>query len=521
MAQSQVELLQSEYLEGYKDSLGEVKQKILRCTFRHANTLLIADSSYLYPQKNNFDAFGHIHIKQGDSLNIYAEYLHYDGNTKMAYLERNVRLINNDAILTTNFLTYNLLTKVATYHNGGKLTHRDNVLTSETGYYHVKTRDAYFKNRTEINSPDTKIKSDTLRYNTLSKIVWFYGPSRIFGKDDVLYTEDGQYNTITQQAHFGRKNEYRQGSKVLLGDSLFYDRKLGYGKAKKNIIFVDTLNKAILKGNLATYYRHGSRLRISQKPYCVFEIDKNKQTKDSLWFSADTISSYEVRQIKKEPKDSLIYRVIYAHRNTRTFKNDLQAVADSLSFSYQDSVLRFFKNPLIWAQGSQMSADTILITIKDKKLYELFLLHKSFLTNLNEDSLSFNQIGGRKMNGYFVDNKLQSMYVNGNAESIYAAKDGVRNIGINRSVSSGMRLGFADNKLQEVVFIRKPEMRFIPTKDIQPEEKVLKNFIWKPNSRPKSKLDIILGSDSIVLLDKARKVAVPIKKTFKKKSKRK
>lgn len=59
---------------------------------------------------------------------------------------------------------------------------------------------------------------------------------------DTLYTENGLYNTVTEQAYFG-KNLYKQGTKSLKGDSLFYDRLKGYGRAVKNVLFDDKEQK--------------------------------------------------------------------------------------------------------------------------------------------------------------------------------------------------------------------------------------------------------------------------------------
>src|SRR5688572_8738906 len=44
------------------------------------------DNALYYAEDNRVDAFGHVHIRQADSINIYGDTLHYDGNTKLASL---------------------------------------------------------------------------------------------------------------------------------------------------------------------------------------------------------------------------------------------------------------------------------------------------------------------------------------------------------------------------------------------------------------------------------------------------
>ena len=48
---------------------------------RHDSTWLYCDSAYLNEKENNVIAYGHVHIKVSDTLNIFGDTLKYDGNT--------------------------------------------------------------------------------------------------------------------------------------------------------------------------------------------------------------------------------------------------------------------------------------------------------------------------------------------------------------------------------------------------------------------------------------------------------
>ena len=242
-----VELISSQVTKGFTDK-GLIR--IIRPVFSHAGSTLAADSANFDQKRNVFDAFGNVVITQPSGTTVYSDLLNYNGNTKLAILTRNVRLIDGDATLTTSLLTYNMGSKIGTYLGGGKIVNGANVLTSKRGYYFANTRDAYFRNNVVLTTPDALIKSDTLRYNSTSKIAFFYGPTNIYGKDDTLYTENGQYNTVTDQARFGKKNLYTQGNKSLKGDSLFYDRRAGIGRAMGNITFIDAAENITFKGPL-------------------------------------------------------------------------------------------------------------------------------------------------------------------------------------------------------------------------------------------------------------------------------
>ncbi|MGY4383806.1 lipopolysaccharide export system protein LptA [Pedobacter sp. UYP24] len=265
--------------------------------FRHINATLACDSAVFYESRNVFEAFKNVHINQGDTINIYSDFLTYDGNTKIAHLTSNVRMVDKDNILTTNTLDYNMATKVGTYIQGGKIVNKDVTLTSTNGYYFSNSRDAYFRYNVVVVSPSSTIKSDTLRYNTLSNWAYFYGPTNIKGKDDNLYTENGAYNTKTEYAYFGKKNLYTNASKSLKGDSLYYDGKVGYGKAVRNIIFRDTSDKTVMYGQLGYYYKKTERAVVTKNAYVGMGTKdsimvKKKLQPDSLWLGADTLETH-------------------------------------------------------------------------------------------------------------------------------------------------------------------------------------------------------------------------------------
>ncbi len=63
------------------------------------------------------------------------------------------------------------------------------------------------------------------------------------------------------------------------------------------------------------------------------------------------------------------------------------------------------------------------------------MINDAFIIS-REDSGKFNQITGRSMTGYIRNNELTRIDVNGNAQTIYYAKDGKTFIGVNKAQSS-------------------------------------------------------------------------------------
>ncbi len=560
-----------------------------------------------------------------------------------------------------------------------------------------------------------------MRYNTGSRIAYFYGPTHIYGKktgkdNDTLYTENGTYNTVTEQAFFGKKNLYSQGTKTLKGDSMFYDRKKGYGRVVKNITFNDNEQKMTMKGDLGTYYKADERTVVTENAYAIIVTEEKDTTKndsvpakplkpgdgkkilddttkgprgktvalqnkqkpvvkpevkakspdnpvlampapklrqdttnikkenktntknkpadipavkkdtatrikhDSVYMTADTLetriltfkdlntlqekirlshikdttirppsivytkpvkfielsapkwimdTTYLHRNMFGSPKpkavavqkkpekplappkkltkqdslkikqdsiklankiDSVYFnrkivlsdtarvRILSAFHNVKLFKSDLQGKSDSSFYSTSDSTIRLYVQPIIWTQGSQLSGDTIYLHMRNKKFENMEAFPNAFTVNIEKaDSTHFNQAAGKKMRGFFSNDKLERLYIDGNAETIYFARDSGKISGMQRSLSSRIKINFKDSKATRLVFSAKPEHRYGPLEKFTDEEKILKGFIWKPKERPVSKESIInFSRRPKVKTDKGKPPATAKKDTVKK-----
>jgi len=88
-----------------KDSVNSFLSLAGNVALKQQGTLFYADSAVLNQQSNIVEAFGNIHINDGDSMHTYSRYLRYRGNEKLAYLQGNVRLQDSrGTTITTNEL---------------------------------------------------------------------------------------------------------------------------------------------------------------------------------------------------------------------------------------------------------------------------------------------------------------------------------------------------------------------------------------------------------------------------------
>lgn len=474
---TKIKLLQAESMQFDKRLGDNVKRLIGDVIFEHDSTFLFCDSAYLNDATNNLDAYGNVRIKVSDTLNIYSDILNYDGNKKIAYLNENVKLVDNDAVLTTNHLVYDRKTKIAHYYDGGRIVDTENDLSSYVGYYFTNSKEFFFKDSVVLINPKYTVTSDTLMYNTASEISYFLGPSLITSEENIIYCENGWYNTLTDISRFSRNAYFKKKEQIIKGDSLYYNRNEGIGRATKNVVLFDTVQDIIVKGNVSVYYERKGYSYMTDSATAIL-IDKA----DSLFLHADTL-----KVVFDEDQNA---EILFAFYKTKFFKSDLQGKCDSLVYNFIDSTIILYHDPVIWTEDNQLIADTIILFTRDNQVEKMIMNNSCFIIS-QDDTNSYNQIKGKNMTSFFKDNELYKIIVEGNSETIYYVREEDKSlIGINQARSSEMLIFLENKEFKTITYIEKPDATLFPEEEIPPQERKLKGFIWLDDFRPRNKLDI-------------------------------
>jgi lipopolysaccharide assembly outer membrane protein LptD (OstA) len=463
----------------YDQSKSEAQTLTDNVVFEHEGAIMNCDIAYLYSKENRIEAFGNVRIKQGDSLTITGDSLYYDGNSKMAKLRGNVFMSNRDLTLKTRFLDYNMQSKSAYFYNGGNMNSikRKNKLYSQRGTFNTATNMMFFKGNVKLENEQYTMTSDTLLYNTTTEITYFHGPSHIVSDSNTIYCENGWYDTNSEKASFSKNAVINYGQQILTGDSVYYDRNSGIGKAYRNISITDTSSNANVKGQYGFFNEKTNYSFITGKPLLI-----QPEKKDTLYLRADTLEFYN---------DSL-RTGYYGYHNVKFYRNDLQGMADSLAYSEIDSMMHFYGKPVLWSGVNQMNADSLQIKTFKGEVYALYLNQNAFLAEQN-DSLRFNQIKGKTMQGYFEENDLKQLFVKGNGEAIYFMKEDSVITGMNKIVCSNILIELDSNTLKNIVFYEQPTGAVTPINDVKASELLLPDFTSYFALRPKSVEELLEG----------------------------
>jgi lipopolysaccharide export system protein LptA len=464
-----------DFMEYDQSIAGGAYRLIGNVLFKHEGALMYCDSAYFYADVNSLDAFSHVHIIQGDSVDLYGEFLHYDGNTRLAEIKKKVKLIGKNTKLLTKALDFDLGKSIGYYKSHADIESGENRLKSRQGYYYSREQMYYFRDSVVLTNPEYTIYSDTLQYKVPTKVAYFFGPTKIVGDSSYIYCEKGWYNTSNNTSMLRQKAFIRNRRQTITGDSLYYERETGYGEGFSRIVLKDEEKDVILKGNHAFINQVDKKALLTDSAEFIYIT-----AEDSVFIHADTLRSMN---------DSAGFRILKGYHNVRMFKSDLQGVCDSLFYSTKDSILRLFRKPVLWSGGNQMSSEYIEIWTKNKEIDQLHMQQVAFLIN-QEDSSKFNQIKGKTMTCFFKNNQLYRIDVNGNGQTVYYAKDKEALIGVNVAQSSDMVITVKNNKPDVIRFITKPAATLYPVAMAPVEELILKDFKWEEEARPKSKTDI-------------------------------
>ena len=499
-----VEILESRKLEIRKLNDSTTLQIMAgKVRLKQGTTLFYCDSCVMNSNTNTFEAWGNVHIDD-DTSDVYANHLRYLTKKRLAYLDGNVRLTDGKGLLTTPSLEYDVSTKIGIYRNGGKVVNGKTVLTSKEGYYYTDLKDVYFKQNVVLTDPKYNLKTDSLLYNTDLGIARFIAETVI--KDTsgrVIQTKDGYYNLKTGQAEFGRNPVIKDGAVTITGDRFATNDSTGIQQVIGNAVIRDTAQgTTILAGEIFRNTKTDAILA-TKKPLMII-----KQDADSIYITADTLFSARLTDLHGK-KDTLVKdtvqgvkvvtaanskdstnRYFEAYRNVRIFSDSMQAVSDSLFYSFKDSTFRLYYDPIVWARESQVTGDTLHLFTKNKKAERFEVIDNSFMVNRMDPEV-YNQVKSSRMDGYFKDGTIDSVRAKGYAECIYFLQDeDSAYSGINESKCDIIDIYFQKEELYKVVFRSAVTGTLWPIRQKSPSEMRLEGFRWLESRRPKTKYEL-------------------------------
>ena len=454
--------------------------------FRHEDMLMFCDSAYFFEKSNSLTAFSNVRLEQGDTLHGYGDVLYYDGNTRLARLRRDVKLIHRETVLTTDSMNYDRAADKAYYFTGGVIRDSLNSLESVWGEYCPTTNTALFSRQVHLTNPSFVIDTDTLEYNTKTHVADLPGASEIVYEDSTLiHSRKGWYNTETDDCMLlNRSIIVHNDSVSLTGDTIFYNKEAGYGRLSNHIEVCDSSMYVTLYGNFGEVWEKRRHGYVTDSA-----LVEEWSGEDHTWLHADTLMFDELPCPDSTCADT-VYRLLRARGHVRTWSAEYQSASDSMIYTTRDSTLTMYGSPVCWNGDNQASADLIKVYFKNGKMDYVYG-KGSVLGSQPVMEERYNQITGAEMIARVTDGDVKVVDVTGTTETAFYPKEQDGSLtGINKTQSEKVQIFLEDRQIDHILFTTATSGTLYPLEQIEKAATYLAGFFRSDDERPQSVKDL-------------------------------
>ena len=445
-------------------------------------TLMLCDNAITY---NRIDliATGNVRVIR-EGVTLYGERLIYNSETHQGVVTgKEVRLVDDSTVLVTTSIKFDSRTGSAEYNTGGTINSPDGNLVSQYGYYYKAQRKAVFKGKVVLNSDGNVIKSDSLMYLMGTSTAVFIAPTDVVTPKEHMKFNRGRYNRKSGlMTASGAVYMLDENNREVLADSIEYYKEKGLARLFNNVQVADSARKNYILGDYAMFNKKPESILVTKNPVMISISEKG----DSLYLRADTLKSL----ISFNAMGDTIRNMI-AFRNVRSYSKDFQSSCDSMFVSGADSTVSMYRQPILWSDITQITANEIKFISKNQQISMADFIGEPFIAQ-RVDSSHFNQVKGKTMKAFFTDNKITRLDAVGNGQTVYFMQDKEQIMAVNITESQNLSMYFAESKIKRITFRAKPDSRMIPLDKLAQEETggKLKGLNWLGNIRPNSKQDI-------------------------------
>ena len=453
---------------------------------RHDEMDIFSKKSIFFQKRNSFIATGNVHVMQGDSINLFCDSLNYNGLTKKFSSYGSVRFINDEMELNSSVLFFDRKMNEIFFNENGKIIDSLSTIESKNGKYLIDQKKYEFEENVIIDNPDYKIRSNMMDYFIDSEQAYFFKQSTIKTDSYTIFCNEGFYDTKKKIGIFKNQANVRNDQRTIYGDSIYFNDNLQYASASKNIRIIDQEENLIIKGEYAEVFEKLDSALITKNPIAI-----NITKSDSLFIKADTLFS-----IGKKDK-----RKIIGYYNVKFIKGSMSGKSDKIeidkflgltTFSRKKLTKRQIQilteneinklNPIIWDGNSQISGDEIILKedLEKNVIDSLKISNNSFIVEIDTISKgkNYNQMKGIKLFGKIIDNKLNKVKIDKNAELVYYMYDENQElIGIDKAIASSILISFKENGIDDIIFFNQPEGVLYPEDQLEENQKTLFGFI--------------------------------------------
>ena len=314
---------------------------------------------------------GNVHLRQGNVYVWCDNAIQYLAENR-AVLIGNVKIVQGTVTMTGPRADYNGNLKLAFGTQGVKIVDRTTVLTAEQGIYSMKNYIAEFYNNVQLEDDTVLITADTIQYERRTRNSFAQGKVIVKGK---------------------------QSNVLLAGDSAFHYPAQHYSliKGKPFLLKVDTIIITANKDSLM----HRTNDSLQAMPILRF---------DSSIVVAEKLEAF------RQYKDTYI-----AQDSVEMIRGELRMKSQLAIFDNRNERISLYKSPVVWNDSTQIIADSIIVSMKNKHLHQIQAFGNAFSSSRDDTSYAsrINQLSGQFIKVMVTDDSVRTIFSRGDAKSLY------------------------------------------------------------------------------------------------------
>lgn len=450
-----------------------------------------------------------------DSTQLSSKRGYYYVDEEKAAFKDSVVVTDPDFYLRTDTLQYNLELSTVYFLAPTLITADSSDIYCEDGFYDTENGLAEFRQNAQYEKEGRRASARVIRFVDAQDLYVLEGNARVVDSSRLAIADTIRYFEATDESYLIGNASYQdetrniqdadeiyynagQGTyttkgrsriqekeQILQADNVEFDESSGQGLATGTVVWQDTSANIAIKTDTARYRQDSEYLKAVGGPEGRPELISIFEDGDSLFLASDTLFS---RTLDTTGVDSS--RTLSAYRDARFYKSDFQGVCDSMVYTSADSLFRLFGNPLLWSDSTQFKADTMRIQLANGEIDRVYLIRDAIIINQTHPQF-FNQIKGKKITAYFEASELDYLVVEGNAESVYYARDeSGAYIGVDKSISSKLLIRFVEGEISEIRSYKEPQSTLSPMDEVDHASLRLQGFDWRVDQRPTRRRDI-------------------------------
>jgi lipopolysaccharide export system protein LptA len=517
-----VEILNADSVTVEQGPEGTVRRLVGGVRLRQDTTTIEAPRAVQYVERGEVVLDGPVRIRSGD-VTLTADRVTYTAGTKIAAAAGAVRITDGEGVLTAPAAYYAVREELAAFDTGGRLEHEGSVLTAPRGTYDTDRRFAAFEGSIRLEDSTVVLTAERGTYDARARLATFRGDVRLVDSTSTLTAARGTYRTRLQRADFGGDVRLDRPAAAPAGgrpgraalhaeaDSLVHfrreERTLGWGRVVLERIggaddarATDSTRRTVLFGAYAAHDEPAGRSEVAgadgRDPLAVLLRTDSTGRTDTTLARAPRLLVVRLDTLGRRATR------LTAGGGARLAAARFAAVADSAALLRLDStattpatdrLLLLGGRPVAWAEGAQLTADTLLALGTAGEPDSLLALGSPFAAQLDSTLGRVRQLRGRRMLALFGDEdggpaggerRLRRLSVWPNAEAVYyrATADG-RLAGAERLSADSLAFHFRRGELREIRGARGIEGTSYGAGIVPPDLR-LTGYAFDPDGRP-------------------------------------